>query len=110
MITHVCIETHGAVCEWEGDKLTVWVSTQGVHQCAQQFAQALGIPQSNVRVITQYMGGGFGSKFAPDAQGIICAQLAQSREGAGEADARPQRRASRHREPSFRDRAYPVPG
>src|SRR5205823_13341188 len=35
------------------------------------------IPQANVRVITQYMGGGFGSKFAPDSQGIICAQLAK---------------------------------
>jgi xanthine dehydrogenase YagR molybdenum-binding subunit len=77
VITHVCLETHGAVCEWDGDKLTAWVTTQGVHQCAQGFAQALGIPQSNVRVITQYMGGGFGSKFAPDAQGIICARLAK---------------------------------
>ena len=77
VITHVCLETHGTVCEWEGEKLTAWVSTQGVHQCAQGFAEALGIPQPNVRVITQYMGGGFGSKFAPDAQGIICAKLAK---------------------------------
>jgi xanthine dehydrogenase YagR molybdenum-binding subunit len=77
VITHVCLETHGAVCEWDGDKLTAWVTTQGVHQCAQGFAQALGIPQANVRVITQYMGGGFGSKFAPDAQGLICAKLAK---------------------------------
>jgi xanthine dehydrogenase YagR molybdenum-binding subunit len=77
VITHVCMETHGSVCEWEGDKLTVWLSTQAVHQCAQQFAQTLGIPQGNVRVITQYMGGGFGSKFAPYAEGIICAKLAQ---------------------------------
>src|SRR5581483_3225950 len=59
-------------------KLTAWVSTQGVHQCADGFAQALGIPRANVRVITQYMGGGFGSKFAPDAQGIICARLAKT--------------------------------
>jgi xanthine dehydrogenase YagR molybdenum-binding subunit len=77
VITHVCLETHGTVCEWDGDKLTAWVSTQGVHQAAQGFAGSLKIPQSNVRVITQYMGGGFGSKFAPDAQGIICAQLAK---------------------------------
>jgi xanthine dehydrogenase YagR molybdenum-binding subunit len=77
VITHVCLETHGTVCEWDGDRLTAWVTTQGVHQCAQGFAAALGIPQSNVRVITQYMGGGFGSKFAPDAQGVICAKLAK---------------------------------
>ncbi|HYM22884.1 MAG TPA: xanthine dehydrogenase family protein molybdopterin-binding subunit, partial [Vicinamibacterales bacterium] len=77
VITHVCLETHGTVCEWDGDKLTAWVTTQGVHQCAQGYAQTLGIPQANVRVITQYMGGGCGSKFAPDAQGIICAKLAK---------------------------------
>jgi len=77
VITHVCLETHGAVCEWDGDTLTAWVTTQGVHQCAEGFARALGIPQANVRVITQYMGGGFGSKFAPDAQGLICAKLAK---------------------------------
>jgi xanthine dehydrogenase YagR molybdenum-binding subunit len=77
VITHVCLETHGCVCEWDGDKLTAWVSTQGAHQARIGFADGLKIPQANIRVITQYMGGGFGSKFAPDAQGIICAKLAQ---------------------------------
>src|SRR5437867_361492 len=77
VITHVCLETHGCVCEWEGDKLTAWVSTQAVHGTAQQFAQALQIPPANVRVITQYMGGGFGSKFGPDSQGLMCARLAK---------------------------------
>ena len=77
VITHVCLETHGCVCEWDGDKLTVWISTQAVIQSGQQFAQALQIPQANVHTITQYMGGGFGSKFGPDAQGIICAKLAR---------------------------------
>jgi xanthine dehydrogenase YagR molybdenum-binding subunit len=77
VITHVCMESHGCVCEWDGDKLTAWVSTQGVHGTKDGFAQGLKIPASNVRVITQYMGGGFGSKFGPDAQGLICAKLAQ---------------------------------
>ena len=77
VITHVCLETHGCVCEWDGDKLTAWVSTQGAHQARIGFADGLKIPQANIRVITQYMGGGFGSKFAPDSQGIICAKLAQ---------------------------------
>jgi xanthine dehydrogenase YagR molybdenum-binding subunit len=77
VITHVCLETHGCLCEWDGDKLTAWISTQAVIQSGQQFAQALNIPQANVHTITQYMGGGFGSKFGPDSQGIICAKLAQ---------------------------------
>jgi xanthine dehydrogenase YagR molybdenum-binding subunit len=77
VITHVCLETHGCVCEWDGEKLTAWISTQACIQSGQQFAQALQIPQTNVHTITQYMGGGFGSKFGPDVQGIICAKLAK---------------------------------
>ena len=75
--THVSLETHGCVCEWQGDNLTSWASTQAVHGTREGFAEALGIPQSNVRVITEYMGGGFGSKFGPDVQGVICAKLAK---------------------------------
>jgi len=77
VITHVCMETHGTVCEWDGDKLTAWVSTQGVSSAQGNFAQGLGIPQANVRVITQYMGGGFGSKLNLGAEGLICARLAK---------------------------------
>ena len=75
--THVCLETKGCVCEWDGDRLTAWVSTQAVHGTREGFAEALGIPQSNVRVICEHMGGGFGSKFGPDVQGVLCAKLAK---------------------------------
>jgi xanthine dehydrogenase YagR molybdenum-binding subunit len=78
VITHVCLESHGAVCEWDGDHLTAWVSTQGISATRDGFATGLGIPAANVRVITQYMGGGFGSKLgAQDPQAIICARLAK---------------------------------
>jgi xanthine dehydrogenase YagR molybdenum-binding subunit len=79
VITHTCLETHGTVCEWSGDKLTAWVSTQGVNGARENFAGALGIPQANVRVICQYMGGGFGSKaLSVGAEGLICAKLAKA--------------------------------
>ena len=77
VITHVCLESHGAVCEWEGDRLTAWVSTQGISAARDGFANGLGIPQANVRVITEHMGGGFGSKLGADALGLICARLAK---------------------------------
>ena len=77
VITHVCLETHGAVCEWSGDNLTAWVSTQGVHATRQQLARALMVPESNVRVICEYMGGGFGSKVAADAPVVLAARLAK---------------------------------
>ncbi len=79
VITHTCMESHGTVCEWDGDKLTAWVSTQGINGARENFASALGIPQANVRVICQYMGGGFGSKaLSVGAEGLICAKLAKT--------------------------------
>jgi xanthine dehydrogenase YagR molybdenum-binding subunit len=78
VITHVCLESHGAVCEWDGDHLTAWVSTQGINATRDGYARGLNIPPANVRVITQHMGGGFGSKLgAQDPQAIICARLAK---------------------------------
>jgi xanthine dehydrogenase YagR molybdenum-binding subunit len=77
VITHVCLESHGTVCEWDGDKLTAWVSTQGVNSARDNLATSLGIPQANIRVICQYMGGGFGSKLRLGAEGLICARLAK---------------------------------
>ena len=79
VITHTCMETHGTVCEWEGERLTAWISTQGINGARENFASALGIPQANVRVICQYMGGGFGSKaLSVGAEGLICARLAKA--------------------------------
>ena len=77
VITHACMEAHGTICEWDGDKLTAWVSTQGVTSARDNFAAGLGIPQTNVRVICQYMGGGFGSKLQLGPEGLICARLAK---------------------------------
>lgn len=77
-IAHCCLESHGQVCEWEDEQnLTAWCSTQAVSSVSGQFSEKVGIPASNVRVITQYMGGGFGSKFSADRWGIECAQLAR---------------------------------
>jgi len=73
VITHCCLEAHGQVAGWEGDKLTVWESTQAVTNVAAEFSKALNIPASNVEIITQYMGGGFGSKFGADPWGPACA-------------------------------------
>jgi xanthine dehydrogenase YagR molybdenum-binding subunit len=76
-ITHCCLEPHGQVCEWEGENLIAWCSTQNVSGMPGQFADGLGIPASNVRIVTQYMGSGFGSKFGVDRWGIECAELAR---------------------------------
>lgn len=78
VITHCCLEAHGQVCEWNGDHLTVWASTQNVSGIGGEYSQALGIPATNVEIITPVMGGGFGSKFSADRWGILTAQLAKA--------------------------------
>jgi xanthine dehydrogenase YagR molybdenum-binding subunit len=77
-VAHNCMEAHGQICEWTGpDTLNAWCSTQAVAGLAGQFAEGLGIPAANVHVMTEYMGGGYGSKFSVDRWGIECAKLAK---------------------------------
>ena len=77
-VAHNCMEAHGQICHWtEPDHLTAWCSTQAVSGVASQLAEGLGIPAANVRVIADYVGGGFGSKFSVDRWGIECARLAK---------------------------------
>jgi xanthine dehydrogenase YagR molybdenum-binding subunit len=77
-VSHCCLESHGQVCEWTSpEEMTAWCSTQAVSALAPQFAERIGIPAANVHVVTQYMGGGFGSKFSADRWGIECAELAR---------------------------------
>jgi isoquinoline 1-oxidoreductase len=61
---HAPIEPHTACAKLDGDKMTLWLSTQTPFPAQQQIAQALKIPNNNVRVITPYVGGGFGGKSA----------------------------------------------
>jgi xanthine dehydrogenase YagR molybdenum-binding subunit len=59
---HTALETHGAVAEWDGNRVTVWESTQGIFNTRKDVARAFGLELSRVRVLTDYMGGGFGAK------------------------------------------------
>lgn len=74
--THVPLETHGVVAQWAGDQLTIYASTQGVFAVRNGIADALGIDRKNVTVITEHMGGGFGSKLGPSATGSAFAVIA----------------------------------
>src|SRR4029077_1441158 len=79
VIAHQCLESHGLVAEWNQDQteLTVYASTQAVPGTANALAQHFKMPATRVKCITHYMGGGFGSKFGPDIQGTVAAELAR---------------------------------
>lgn len=74
---HVPMELHGCVARWDGPRLVLWDSTQGVFRIQQQVASTLDLPLAHVRVIGHYMGGGFGSKLTADKYNIIAAVLAR---------------------------------
>ncbi len=81
ILTHCCLESHGSmveVSEQDGKvAVTAWASTQAVSGIGGEFAQAIGVDGSQVHVICQHMGGGFGSKFGADLWGASAAKLAQ---------------------------------
>ncbi len=74
---HQPLEPHGHVVQWEGDAMTAWASSQGVHGARDVFVRSLKLKPDQVRVLCEHMGGGFGSKFSPNTEGILCARLAK---------------------------------
>ncbi len=75
---HHPLETHGNTVSWTDEGVTAWASTQGVFSVRDGLAGTLKVPQSQVRVISDYMGGGFGSKFGPGVEGALAAQLSRA--------------------------------
>ncbi len=74
---HTPMELHGCVANWEGDRLTIWESTQGVFAVQSMVADILGMPLAKVRVEGHYVGGGFGSKLEAGKYTVIAALLAK---------------------------------
>lgn len=75
--THSALETHGVVADWKQDQLTVYASTQSTKSVRNDLAELFGLPQSKVRVITEYMGGGFGAKFGAGHFGVMATWLSK---------------------------------
>jgi len=76
-VLHNSMETHQAICEWAGDVLNVYISTQFIWGIRESVAETLELPQDKVRVVCEYMGGGFGSKNSPDEYTYVAAELAK---------------------------------
>ena len=75
-VAHAPIEPHTAVARVEGDKVTVWASTQTPFRAKDEVAEALGLPAENVRIIPPFVGGGFGGK-TRNLQVVEAARLAK---------------------------------
>jgi isoquinoline 1-oxidoreductase len=75
-VSHAPIETHTALAKMEGNKVTIWASTQTPFALKDAAASLLGLPSQNVRVVTPYVGGGFGGK-SNNQQALEAVRLAK---------------------------------
>ncbi len=76
-LNHNSLETHQAVCEWRGDGIDVYISTQAIWGVRDGVASAFDLSADKVRVVCEYMGGGFGSKASAGHYTLIAAELAR---------------------------------
>ncbi len=76
VVLHNSLETHVSLCEWHADELTAYVSTQYLWGVRSELAEAFDLPEEHVRVVCEFMGGGFGSKESA-RQTILTARLAR---------------------------------
>jgi xanthine dehydrogenase YagR molybdenum-binding subunit len=75
--THNPIELHASVADFDGQRFTLYETTQAVCNAQDVLAQMLGVPSENVRVISRFLGSGFGGKLWPWPHAVIAAQASR---------------------------------
>lgn len=70
---HAMMEPFASMAAWEGDRLTVWTSNQMIDWAVSDVATTLGLPKENVRLISPYIGGGFGGKLFVRSDAVLAA-------------------------------------
>src|SRR5882757_9183314 len=75
--SHAMMEPHATLAAWDGDKLTLHTANQMLNQGQQVIARTLNIPVGNVRLVSPFIGGGFGGKLWVNADAILAAIAAR---------------------------------
>jgi xanthine dehydrogenase YagR molybdenum-binding subunit len=76
--SHMMMEPHATIAAWDGDQLTLWTSSQMIDWAASDMAKTLGIAKENVRVMSPYIGGGFGAKLFLRSDALMAALAARA--------------------------------
>ena len=71
--SHAMMEPHASIASWSGDKLTLWTSNQMIDWSTSDLAKTLGIAKENVRLVSPFIGGGFGGKLFLRADALLAA-------------------------------------
>jgi xanthine dehydrogenase YagR molybdenum-binding subunit len=75
---HAMMEPHASIAAWDGGKLTIWTSNQMIDWAASDMATTLGIAKADVRIISPYIGGGFGGKLFTRSESLLAALAARA--------------------------------
>jgi xanthine dehydrogenase YagR molybdenum-binding subunit len=70
---HAMMEPHASIAAWEGNKLTLWTANQMIAWSVGDMAKTLGIPKENIRLVSPFIGGGFGGKLFIRADAVLAA-------------------------------------
>ncbi|WP_044561326.1 aldehyde oxidoreductase molybdenum-binding subunit PaoC [Azospirillum sp. B4] len=70
---HAMMEPHATIAAWNGDKLTLWTANQMINWGVKDVAQTLNMPEENIRLISPYIGGGFGGKLFVRSDALMAA-------------------------------------
>ncbi|TWB15460.1 xanthine dehydrogenase YagR molybdenum-binding subunit [Nitrospirillum amazonense] len=70
---HAMMEPHATIAAWNGDKLTLWTANQMINWGVKDVSQTLNIPEENIRLISPYIGGGFGGKLFVRSDALMAA-------------------------------------
>ncbi|MEZ0472683.1 aldehyde oxidoreductase molybdenum-binding subunit PaoC [Luteimonas salinilitoris] len=71
--SHAMMEPHASIAAWDGDELTLWTSNQMIDWGRSDMATTLGIPKEKIRLVSPYIGGGFGGKLFLRADVVLAA-------------------------------------
>jgi xanthine dehydrogenase YagR molybdenum-binding subunit len=71
--SHAMMEPHASTAAWQGDRLTVWTSNQMIDWSTGDLAKTLGMPKNKVRLVSPYVGGGFGGKLFVRTDAVLAA-------------------------------------
>ncbi|HEV7438831.1 MAG TPA: xanthine dehydrogenase family protein molybdopterin-binding subunit, partial [Methylobacterium sp.] len=76
--THAMMEPHATIAGWEGDRVTLYTGNQMLNRGQISLAAVLDVPTENVRLVSRYIGGGFGAKLQPQADAVFAALAARA--------------------------------
>jgi xanthine dehydrogenase YagR molybdenum-binding subunit len=71
--SHAMMEPHASIASWDGDQLTVWTSNQMIDWGVGDLAKTLGVPKEKVRLVSPFIGGGFGGKLFVRSDALLAA-------------------------------------